>query len=386
MLPTVSQIRWQYQIFSGLLGLTMTFTMSTYILYLRKLGLTDLECNLMNTMFFGMNLLLDAFTGALADKWGRKRAFVISALFWSGGAFTYSVAHTVRMCLLAEFIAAIGRTMANGALSSWMNGNLQILGAPEEFANKLNSIAAAQKACMGLIGSVIGYKLYLINAPLPWKVSSCAFMCLAILAALWLHNDLDHKRNAHYNVVQILTHASIQLRGHGNLRNVAILTMALAFAVQAPNMQWPKYYEPIAQDGLWLGLIGGAIQVTLAIGSLLVGKHAKPQFILWANRFTALGIIAMAAAGSTRLSLVPFYTHEIFRGAIDTLKKSYIQKEAAPELRTTVTSLDSTVGHVGAIIGLVFSGYLVTAHGFRITWFMSGSVLLLVSLAIRKRH
>lgn len=384
MLPTVSQIRWQYLILSGLLGLTMTFTMSTYILYLRKLGLTDLECNLMNTMFFGMNLLLDAFTGALADKWGRKRAFVVSCVFWSCGSLAYSLAHNIRMCLLAEFIAAIGRTLANGALSSWMSGNLQVLGAPEEVANKLNSIAAAQKACMGLVGSLVGYKLYLIHAPLPWKLSSCAFAFVAVLALLYLHNDLDHKRNAHYNVAQILSHASVQLRGHAHLRNVAILTTALAFAVQGPNMQWPKYYEPIAQNGLWLGLIGGGIQLTLATGSLLVGKHAKPEFILWANRLTALGIMAMAASGSTRLSLAPFYAHELFRGAIDTLKKSYIQKEATPHLRTTVISLDSTVGHMGAIAGLIFSGYAATKYGFQITWLMSGFILLLISFGIRK--
>lgn len=382
----MESIRRQYLLFSGILGFASMFSMSTYTPYLRGLGLTELEINLVNTTFFSTCLLFDALTGAWADRWGRKYSFLTGVSLTGAGFILYAHARSVEGCVAAELVAACGRVFANGALSSWMYSNLEILGASKQYRNTISSQADVQRAIAGLAGSIIGYRLYLHQQNLAWIAGGFIMLAIAGLAARCLHGDMlhDNKTN-HLSVGTILHLGSKELRTHPELRMIALLSGTLAFCTQVPNMQWPKFFEPAVGKTVWLGVLGGCIPLFIATGNYWVGKGANPRQLKIAHVYTGVGIVVAATAGGTLAGLAPFCVHEICRGAIATLKRNCIQSEATDTLRATVVSLDSTVGHVGAATGLIISGYLTDHFGMTAAWTGSGTVLILASMAIRRR-
>lgn len=382
----MESIKRQYLLFSGMLGFASMFTMSTYTPYLRGLGLTELEINLVNTTFFSTCLLFDALTGAWADRWGRKYSFLVGIGLTGIGFILYAHARSVRGCVGAELVAAFGRVFANGALSSWMYSNLEILGASKQYRNTISSRADVQRAIAGLAGSIIGYRLYMHQQNLAWLAGGLITLTASGLGVRYLHDDILHTtKSNHLSIGTILHRGSRELRTHPELRTIALLSGALAFCVQVPNMQWPRFFEPAVGKTVWLGVLGGCIPLFVAAGNYWVGKGTNPRQLKIAHVYTGVGIIIAAAAGGTLAGLAPFCMHEICRGAIATLKRNYIQSEATDTLRATVVSLDSTVGHVGAAAGLIISGYLTDHIGMAAAWTGSGTVLILASMAIRRR-
>lgn len=381
----MENIRRQYLQFSGILAFASMLTMSTYTPYLRAMGLSELEINLVNTTFFSTCLLFDALTGAWADRWGRKYSFLLGIGLIGVGFLLYAQAHSVWWCISAELVAAFGRVFANGALSSWMYGNMRSLGASYEHCNSISSRADVQRAAAGLAGSIVGYQLYLQQQNLAWIVGGCISLITAGMGIWYLQNDMHQDAlKDRKSICTILHQGTTQLRTHPELRKIAFLTGLLAFCVQAPNMQWPKFFEPAVGKTVWLGVLGGLIPLFVATGNYWMGKSTNITRLKTAHLCTGVGIMA-AAIGGASIGLTPFCLHEISRGAIATLKRNYIQSEANNKLRATVTSLDSTVGHVGAISGLVISGLLTDHFGMAPAWIFAGFVLVFTSKQIQRR-
>ncbi len=69
-------------------------------------------------MYLVTVFLLEIPTGAFADRYGRRRSFIVSCWIRAFAYGLYARADSFADCLVAEMIDALGTTLASGALEA----------------------------------------------------------------------------------------------------------------------------------------------------------------------------------------------------------------------------------------------------------------------------
>jgi hypothetical protein len=76
------------------------------------------------------------------------------------------------------------------------------------------------------------------------------------------------------------------------------------------------------------------------------------------------------------LVLTGFLTHEVGRGMIKPIQKSYLNKHIPSDKRATVLSFESMMGKLGAAGGLVVLGWVGKNYSIQDAWLVSGILIL----------
>lgn len=118
----------QYLILTGLFNLGTSMAVATYVTFLMWRGLDLFQVNLVNVVFFTTMFFFEIPTGAFADRYGRKKSYVIACFLFSMGEIVYSLSYTMTGFICAEMLAGIGRTFANGAFHAWFVDTLKYHG------------------------------------------------------------------------------------------------------------------------------------------------------------------------------------------------------------------------------------------------------------------
>ena len=101
-----------------------SFTFAVYVTFLLSRGLSLLDVNLVNTVYFATILLAEIPTGAIADVYGRKLSYIVSNILVGLGFFVYGNSSSLFGFLLAEIVVAIGATCESGAYQAWLIDSL----------------------------------------------------------------------------------------------------------------------------------------------------------------------------------------------------------------------------------------------------------------------
>src|SRR5262249_1735370 len=135
-----------YYLVFGLYSLPAWFMGPVYPLFLLSRGLDLFQINLVLAAYLITSCLLEVPTGALADVIGRKASFLLSCAVRTVAFGLYAFAQGLSDCLVAEFIDALGSTLANGALDAWAVDGMRAeghRGSADRFFARAQMIARA---------------------------------------------------------------------------------------------------------------------------------------------------------------------------------------------------------------------------------------------------
>jgi MFS family permease len=171
-------------------------------------------------------------------------------------------------------------------------------------------------------------------------------------------------------------------RSHPQIRFLFAIGLTLSFAVQAPNMQWQPVFQNLGLGQFGLGFAMAGTQLALFLGAWL-GLRASRRFqdeqlLLRSTLCLAgLGIALTMFMPSVQSALVIFLAHELFRGAYQPVKDSYLNQQIASgdPRRATILSFESLARHAGGVAGLLVSGAVAQMFSPLIAWTLSGLVL-----------
>jgi MFS family permease len=90
-----------------------------YSLFLLSRGLDLFQINVVLATYLISVFLFEVPTGAVANLAGRKASFLLSCVVRMVAFALYAFADNFAQCVTAEFIDAIGSTLASGALGAW---------------------------------------------------------------------------------------------------------------------------------------------------------------------------------------------------------------------------------------------------------------------------
>lgn len=385
---SVRKIVRSYLVLSATTTLGRSFTMATYVLYLRQHNLDYFTTNLMNVAFFAALLMFELPTGAFADVFGRRTSFVASCLCWSGAGLVYGLSSSPVGFVIAELLGALGSTLASGAFQAWFVDRLHHHGyegsiLPFLFRERIWNTGATILAAIA--GAIVAAKF---GREVPWFMETIVLLIAAVATLIIMKEEyfvprresLRHRARSMY---EAMASGLRYGRGNKNIRFLFTIGLALSFAVQAPNMQWQPVFQSLGLTQTELGLTMAGLQITLFAGAWL-GLWAARQIndeqrlLRWTLGLAGLGIALSVLAPGAQTALAIFLVHELFRGAYQPVKDTYLNQQIASgdSRRATILSFESLSRHAGGIAGLLFSGLVAQFISPLAAWVSSGLVLV----------
>jgi MFS family permease len=373
----------------------MNFITATYMLYLLAHGLDKFQANLVKVVFFSTMLLSEVPTGVFADVFGRRQSYLTACVLRIIDPLVYAMSGTFLGFACAEFLAALGRTCENGAFRAWMVDRLHHFGYHDESLSHIFGKAESLGWIAGMVAAPIGAYAATKNQAYPWIFSSIMMTFNFVVAYFFMKEEYrDHLKKTEFSEKWTEMVAMTRTGWQHVKKNEIVLLLVFiallqAFAVQAPNMQWTPFFNQVHAVGrTWLGFIASAVTVFLALGATLAMKYAKTMggertalFLL--QVVVGIGIVLTAILTSLPIALTAFFCHEIFRGMYEPLRSGFLHKNIKSAERATVDSYVGMAGHFGAILGLLFSGYVAVKMSMPVAWVTSGLVLVIGAVAIR---
>lgn len=385
-----------YLILTLMKNLGIALIAATYVIYLISLGFNLFQIGVINFFFFATLLVFEIPTGVFADVFGRKKSFIISCFLLSCSMFIYSISHTFSGFIFAEIIGAIGVTFSTGAFQAWLVDTLKY----QNYTEPLRPVLIKEQQIThvaGIVGAITGAFLAdVINISMLWAMSGILMMLTGILALVFMketrHTNkiLSFKKGFSLagNIIKTSIHYGIQ---NNAVKFILLMGILQSFAIQAPNMQWQPLFISFFQNKMSLGIIFAGMSFCFIIGSTL-----SPRFIkLMQNEKRALvvsqigigfGIFTAVLLNWFPLVIIMFLLQQVARGIYFPTKDVYFNNNIPSNERATLLSFQSMSNNIGAMMGLLFSGFFAVSMSIRTTWMLSGGILIVMTLLFVKNR
>lgn len=380
----------QYYILLALSQAGIGIIAATYVTFLLSRGLNLFEVNLVNVAFFVTLFLCEIPTGAFADVFGRKMSYVLSCTLFAVSMFVYASSESLSGFILAEVIGAIGATFASGAFDAWLVDTLKHHGYSDSIG-PIFSRKTQIKYGVLLVVAIAGAFIADISIVLPWIVGGCLFSLSTLFALFTMKEEYFERKKLSFRTgltaLKDTVRASIEYGiRNSNVRFVMMMTLVLAFAVMAPNMQWQPYFKNWLPDQTSMGFIFAGVSLSIVLGGWIAPKILSRITDERTALVVCLAVIGGGMLGSVAFIALPpvvffFLLHEVGRGAFDPIKQAYLHDNIPSKERATVVSFESIAHHLGGIVGLLVSGLLAQHGSIELAWIVSGMSLILVALA-----
>lgn len=372
-----------YYLLSGGYNLAQFFIWAIYPLFLMSRGLDLFQINAVLATYGITVVLFEVPTGALADVFGRRVAFVLGCAVRGAAYALYTLAHSFHACVTAEFVDAIGTTLVSGALDAWMVDAARAAGDERPLDPVFARGAIVGRALMIAGGIAAGY-LAEVSLLLPWFVAAAAFATTGAAAVFVMRDERRTPAPTRTSVT------STALRGLGTVRRSPVLlllcavSLATALATFPIHMLWPPRLRELGADEFHLiGWVVALLNVASLTGSALI-----PRLLGRVERATVLAAAACwraatvsVLAGATRLgpAVAGVLLQEVAFGVSDPVQVAWTNEHVTASERATVLSVRSMAFTLGGSAGLLSIGLVAKRAGIPAAFAVSAALFALTA-------
>ena len=335
-------------------------------------GLSFTQMALLNTVYAVTAVLCDIPTGALADRFGRRRAMIAGALSMALGCFIDYRSHTFSGFALGEGLLALGLTLSSGADSAYLYDLLRAAGRSREY-RRFEGSATAMKLSGAALALIVGG--FIGGGDPASTYLGTMFICgVAALCAFFLdESPLAEEPRRFWPTISgalrlVLSHSRLQF---GIAFSVVMFTLLrMGLYLYPPYLRVSQF--SFAQTGLVLAalsLVGAFAAYRVETIRRVVGENR----LLWLLPLTvALAHLALGRwfiwCGTLFLAL-----QAVANGLYSPISKQLINREITDsQTRATVLSVESMArricfGAFAPLAGIAIdrhslgSGFLVCA-------------------------
>ncbi len=377
-----------YYVVFGLYCASWSLLGPIYPMFLLSRGLNFLEINLVLATYLITAFLFEVPTGAVADLAGRKVSFLLSCAMRFCAFALYAFANSFLDCVVAEFIDAVGTTLATGALDAWAVDGIHADGDRRP-TDRL--FARAQMMARGLMvaAGVTGGYLGQLDFTLVWFSAAGGFaltfvvglVCMredrAPVAASWAGVGRSLGRGVHDGLA-VVRHTPVALW-------LCLLTMTTAFGMMPTNMFWPPRISALTGEGTWiLGWIWALLNVTALFGSAVIPRllvrTSRLRVLCFAAAWRGAMYVVVGLAATAYPAVLALLLQEVSFGLSEPLFTAWMNEHTDSERRATVLSVRSMFFTLGGAAGLVVIGLTAQNVGMPAAWLGSAAALVATAL------
>lgn len=330
--------------------------------YLSWGGLNMTQVLVLQSVFMLALFVLEVPTGAVADRFGRRTALVLSGLVTGLAVLVYTAAPRFELFLVGELLFALGAAFGHGADDALLVDSLKVAGKEHELGRHVKRLRTVHLVALA-VGSVLGSLLaQFTDVRLPFLLTAVPVL-LSVAAAAALVEP-PHS-NGGKNSMLLMREGLGHFRRNRQLQLLALETAAVGtvgyFVLWLNQAALMQAGVPVAFFGLLQAALAGAeVAVLTAMPRLerQFGTHRVAQLF---PLLTGLGLLgagllltahgpAALLAGSLLLAGGFGLTQEAF------LQPS-MQRLMPSEQRATVGSTVAAVGQLGRGVANPFVGF-----------------------------
>jgi MFS family permease len=351
-----------YYIIQFLEGLGMGSFYPIYTPWMELHGLNFLKMGYVNFIYHITASILDPFTGFIADKFGKRKTFIVGQMLWTATQYIYGASSQITGFMFAEGFAAVGYSLKSDALESWLQNKLG-----KDESSKVMSKSKALFTLGQISTSILaGYISAKLGMQIAWYVSGTFFLIATVLGTIALisaGDDLPHENNKVSDLPEINLKQIVALAiANKKIRATALLVASYSFASKPLFMYWPQIVEKLGMPEETRGWTILAMSIPIMGGSLIAGhtkilKHNKGGLIKILT-LLGIGLAVTALANSLTIFFMGLALVELSYGAVSIVTYGYLYEEILPAHRSTTNSLISSVKTLGGAASLLLMGAL----------------------------
>lgn len=363
-----------YLVIVGVWTVSAALIWGVFALFLLDAGLTIFEVFVANAAFTTGMVIFEVPTGVVADVWGRRTSFLLSAATLSLGTAGYVALAQAGLGLVPYVVVSVflglGFTFYSGATEAWLVDALDATGFSGDMDGVFSKAGQVTALAM-LVGTVGGGVLGDVDLALPFLLRSALLAVLFVLAYRWMHDIGFEPKvvtgtglSAVRNEVARVGRASME---HGwkvrPLRGVfALAGLQTAFMFWGWYAWQPYFLELLGQRAIWVaGVVAAALALSMMAGNWVAGRlvrhvERRTTILLWAFAVEAMGILGVGLATSFPVAFGFFVVAALALGVTQPVQQSYLHKLVPSEHRATVVSFSGLVGSAGGSAGQVALG------------------------------
>lgn len=362
---------------------------TTYVLFLRSLGMDFFFAGVVNVVFYVTLSLFEIPTGVVADVFGRKISYVVSRFIIAFGFVAYFFADSFWSCALAEFVLAIGMTFQTGAFDAWCVEELKAEGREDEIPK---AFAGAEQATQagGLAGAWVGaFVSSNLGLAAPWFIGGVLYLGFGFLGYFlmrekhFIRGEEKSLSERSEEFKQTFLNGLRAVKDNSRVRFIFLIGSLYTFACMGPNMQWQPFFFEMVKEQWVLGWVYTAISLSIIFGSRISGailnrmEDEEQVLKLSILIFGIWLIVTVLVPKNIWFALPPLLIHEFARGIFRPVKNAYLNSHLPSKERATAISFEAIAHHAGGGLGLLVSGYIAENYGISASWFLSGAVVFL---------
>jgi MFS family permease len=394
-----------YYVISCLYRLSWSALGPTYVMFLIGRGLDLLHVNLVLAVYLIVTCLFEVPTGAVADVFGRKVSFILSCVIRAAAFGLYFFSDSFAEFLVAEFIDAVGTTLATGAFDAWAVDGMRDDGDHRP-PDRVFARAMMLGQAVAIVGGFTAAQLAQRDIALPWLMGTSGFMLCAFAGMIAMRERPQQntswaawRATAHVSIAATVRDSLATVRDMPLMRGLCLLTLLTAFAGIPAFHMWQPRLESVSGEGPWLlgwvwVLLNLAVMAGNAMIPRMVGAWGRGTTLCIAYVWRALCLGIAGVATGFPVVLVGFLLQEIGLGTTEPLLQAWMNEHATTAQRATILSVRSMAFTLGGAAGLVCLGLVARASGIGTVWVITAILyavaapgyLLLARIARRLDH
>ena len=370
----------------------LTFVLPIWLLY--SINYLHFSPLLASVIMAGMYCAMGLFeipTGALADRLGRRRMFIIGTSLFLVFPLMYIVQAPVIAFLIAMIVAGFGSSLASGALVPLVHAAYEDAGLGKQayhhfFVKSQTALFSAR-----VVAGVGGAWLYTIHPAL-------AFVAWGLTAAITIPLAFAIKETKS-SVANVTYRAHITTTLQTMMRSEIVVALCATTIVVGLITEaiWAGYQVFYEQDGRSDIIIGALFSIIALFGAITtyVSRHSfsrvRPQNMMLIGSALSLLTAILIYQDNLTLRLLAVIPMAIAAGFMNTIVMATIQGVIKNTFHSTALSIFSTVNFVTYFIGTVWIGGVITWWGLetaRLSLLIGGVVSLCIVLfiTVHNRH
>ena len=398
MKQTSRTVRRTYYVLTAGNALAASLIWGINTIFLLDAGLSNFEAFAANAYFTAGIVLFEIPTGVVADRWGRRAAFLCGTLTLAATTGLYVLLWQLHSAFIwwaiVSLLLGLGFTFFSGATEAWLVDAL----TATSFEGQLEGVFSRGQVIMGamtLSGSVAGgYLAQLTNLGVPYLVRTAILIGMFVLALIMMR-DLGFtpvRGDQLLATVRKIVRSSVD---HG-LKVPAVRAIMLAGMFTGGIDIYVYYALQPHLLNLWgdptaYGIAGLAAAVIA--GAQIVGGLLTPR-IRRAFRRRTSALLVLAALGVAMLTLIGVTDNfwvvvvlitlwELMGYAAIPIRQAYLNGMIPSQQRATILSFDSLINNAGGIVAQPALGKSADVWGYRVSYLLSaaGTALALPFIA-----
>lgn len=329
-------------VFNGLMAIVAPIVV---IFQLQAVGLTLTQVFLGEAIFAATILLMEIPSGIFADKYGRKRCFIIAETLFASCFFILAMSTSFTQVILGQICAGLALAFASGANEALLYDTLKGLKKESEYKayqSRFNTIgftiAIFSSIASGLIATWFDLRLVMYI--------SAGFAALSVLNILFLSETKSKQGSAEVQFANHFKESLDYLKRHRLLYYVIGWGIAMGLTAKigfhSLNPYWEVMEVPLVLFGLGLALHNLIAAIVSYLAPALL-KHFGDRGLMFL--LLGIGVIGYTLLGSLSVGiwwalLLPS-CFQFHRALFVLIVNDALQKKAKSQHRATLLSLGS---------------------------------------------